>query len=149
MTDFDFGVIWTSLPFLWEGLQLSLWLTFLAVIGGIVLGTLLALARLVRYPAIWPLIAAGYVNLIRSVPLILVIFWFYFLVPLVFGSPGRQFLLGPDRVCSCLRPPITPRLCAPAFKASPRVRSLQGNRLGSEYWQIQRHMSSCPKRSET
>lgn len=75
MTDFDFGVIWTSLPFLWEGLQLSLWLTFLAVIGGIVLGTLLTLARL---SGILPLalIAAGYVNLIRSVPLILVIFWF-------------------------------------------------------------------------
>ena len=90
MTDFDFSVIWILLPFLWEGLQLSLWLTFLAVIGGIVLGTLLALARL---SGIVPLafVAAAYVNLIRSVPLILVIFWFFFLVPLCFGRPVGSF----------------------------------------------------------
>ena len=81
MGDFDFSVIVDNLPFLWKGLQLSLWLTFLAVIGGMILGTVLALMRL---SGILPLslFAATYVNLIRSVPLILVIFWFYFLVPL-------------------------------------------------------------------
>jgi glutamate/aspartate transport system permease protein len=46
MGDFDFQVIIKSLPFLWQGLQLSLFLTFLAVLGGIVFGTLLALMRL-------------------------------------------------------------------------------------------------------
>lgn len=90
MGDFDFGVILNNLPFLWQGLQLSLWLTFLAVLGGIALGTLLALARL---SGIKPLafLAAAYVNLIRSVPLILVIFWFYFLVPLAVGRPIGGF----------------------------------------------------------
>jgi glutamate/aspartate transport system permease protein len=90
MENFDFNVIWSSLPFLWQGLQLSLWLTFLAMIGGVVLGTLLALARL---SGIKPLafVAATYVNLIRSVPLILVIFWFYFLVPLALGRPIGSF----------------------------------------------------------
>ncbi|MBQ0750696.1 MAG: amino acid ABC transporter permease [Roseovarius sp.] len=90
MGDFDFGVILNNLPFLWQGLQLSLWLTFLAVLGGIALGTLLALARL---SGIKPLafLAAAYVNLIRSVPLILVIFWFYFLVPLAVGQPIGGF----------------------------------------------------------
>ena len=38
MTGFDFNVIWSSLPFLWQGLQLSLLLTVLAIVGGIVLG---------------------------------------------------------------------------------------------------------------
>jgi glutamate/aspartate transport system permease protein len=90
MGDFDFGVILNNLPFLWQGLQLSLWLTFLAILGGIALGTLLALARL---SGIKPLaiFAAAYVNLIRSVPLILVIFWFYFLVPLALGRPIGGF----------------------------------------------------------
>lgn len=90
MGDFDFDVILNNLPFLWQGLQLSLWLTFLAVLGGIALGTLLALARL---SGIKPLaiFAAAYVNLIRSVPLILVIFWFYFLVPLALGRPIGGF----------------------------------------------------------
>ena len=90
MGDFDYGVIWTNLPFLWQGLQLSLWLTFLAIIGGIVLGTGLALMRLSGFLPL-SLFAATYVNLILSVPLILVIFWFYFLVPLAIGRPIGGF----------------------------------------------------------
>ncbi|MGD1983357.1 MAG: ABC transporter permease subunit [Chromatiaceae bacterium] len=90
MTDFDLSVIVDNLPFLWEGLQLSLLLTGLAIVGGIILGTLLALMRL---SGVLPLslFAAAYVNLIRSVPLILVIFWFYFLVPLALGRPIGSF----------------------------------------------------------
>lgn len=136
MEDFDFGVIIQSLPFLWEGLQLSLWLTFLAIVGGIVLGTLLALARL---SGILPLslLAAGYVNLIRSVPLILVIFWFYFLVPLLLGRPIGGFY-------SAL---IAFVLFEAAYYSEimragiQSVRSGQvfaGKATGLNYWQIQR-----------
>lgn len=90
MGDFDFAVIVDNLPFLFQGLQLSLLLTFLAVLGGIFFGTMLALMRL---SGILPLslLAGTYVNLIRSVPLILVIFWFYFLVPLALGRPIGNF----------------------------------------------------------
>jgi len=82
MGDFDFDVIRRSLPYLFKGMEYTLGLTFTAMIGGIFFGTLLALARL---SAIAPLslVASGYVNLMRSIPLVLVIFWFYFLVPLV------------------------------------------------------------------
>jgi len=59
----------------------SLNLTALSMLGGIVLGTLLALMRLSSY-RILSTPAGAYVNLLRSIPLILVIFWFYFLVPL-------------------------------------------------------------------
>jgi glutamate/aspartate transport system permease protein len=90
MTDFDLSVIVDNLPFLWEGLQLSLLLTGLAIVGGIILGTLLALMRLSDVLPL-SLFAAAYVNLIRSVPLILVIFWFYFLVPLALGRPIGSF----------------------------------------------------------
>jgi glutamate/aspartate transport system permease protein len=79
-SEFDFEVIRGALPFLWEGMQFSLGLTLLAMAGGIVLGTLLALMRLSPLRALsWP--AGAYVNLVRSIPLILVIFWFYFLIP--------------------------------------------------------------------
>ena len=44
--DFDFSVLSASLPFLWTGLQFTLKLTIVAMLGGIALGTLLALARL-------------------------------------------------------------------------------------------------------
>jgi glutamate/aspartate transport system permease protein len=65
-------------------------LTGLAIVGGIILGTLLALMRLSDVLPL-SLFAAAYVNLIRSVPLILVIFWFYFLVPLALGRPIGSF----------------------------------------------------------
>ena len=78
---FDFGVIARSLPYLWSGMVFSLALTGLAMLGGIVLGTALALMRLSRF-ALLNVPAGAYVNLLRSTPLILVIFWFYFLVPL-------------------------------------------------------------------
>jgi glutamate/aspartate transport system permease protein len=90
MSEFDFGVILRALPFLWEGMQLTLLLTALATVGGIVLGTILALARLWAPPP-FPQLAAGYVNLLRSMPLILVVFWFYFLVPLVVGQAVGAF----------------------------------------------------------
>lgn len=90
MIDFEYSVILESLPFLWEGLKVSLWLTFWALLGGIAIGTILALMRLSGIK-ILSLFAATYVNLIRSVPLILVIFWFYFLVPLIIGRPIGGF----------------------------------------------------------
>ena len=78
---FDFDVIQRALPYLGQGMLFSLGLTVLAMLGGIVLGTLLALMRLSHF-RLFNLPASGYVNLLRSTPLILVIFWFYFLVPL-------------------------------------------------------------------
>jgi glutamate/aspartate transport system permease protein len=87
---FDFDVIQRSLPYLWKGMLFSFGLTALAMLGGIILGTLLALMRLSRH-AVFSAPAGAYVNLLRSIPLILVIFWFYFLVPLavkaVSGDP--------------------------------------------------------------
>src|SRR6266545_6141111 len=82
-TDFDFDVIRRSLPYLfYEGMTFTLTLTFLATAGGLFLGTLIAMMRLSGLPAL-PVIAASYANLMRSLPLVLVIFWFYFLVPYI------------------------------------------------------------------
>ena len=80
-TGFDFDVIQRALPYLWQGMLFTLGLTLLAMAGGIFLGTLLALMRLSSFKAL-NVPAGGYVNLLRSMPLILVIFWFYFLVPI-------------------------------------------------------------------
>jgi glutamate/aspartate transport system permease protein len=82
-SSFDFDVIWRSLPYLFfQGMTFTLLLTALATAGGIVVGTLLALMRLSGYPLL-SIPAAGYVNLMRSVPFVLMIFWFYFLVPYI------------------------------------------------------------------
>jgi glutamate/aspartate transport system permease protein len=80
---YDFDVIERSLGYLFrEGMVFTLTLTALAMTGGIVFGTLLAMMRLSAFRPLSAL-AGGYVNLMRSVPLLLVIFWFFFLVPYI------------------------------------------------------------------
>ena len=85
MGDLDFEVIGRSLPYLLRGLQYTVQLTVVAALGGTFFGTLLAMARLSSFRPV-SLTAAGYVNLMRSVPLLLVIFWFYFLAPVIVQS---------------------------------------------------------------
>ncbi len=66
--------------FVLGGLRFSVQLTIIATLGGILFGTLLALMRLSGKPALtWP--ATVYVNGMRSVPLVMVILWFFLLVP--------------------------------------------------------------------
>jgi len=82
---YDFDVIERSWVYLFrDGMTFSVTLTLLAMLGGIVLGTLLALMRLSPYKTL-NIIAGGYVNIMRSLPLVLVIFWFFFLVPYIGG----------------------------------------------------------------
>src|SRR5262249_55997172 len=80
-SNFDVDMIGGWLRYLfYDGMTFTLTLTALATLGGIVFGTMLALMRLSGIPPL-SMLAAGYVNLMRSVPLVLMIFWFYFLVP--------------------------------------------------------------------
>lgn len=90
MRNLDWSVIGHALPFLWQGLQTSFLLLALAMAGGILLGTLIAVLRL-SAPRPLAAIAAGYVNGLRSIPLIMVIFWFYLLVPLFIGRSVGAF----------------------------------------------------------
>ena len=80
---FDFNVIWRSAPYLFrDGMTFTLTLTAIATAGGVVLGTLIALLRLSGKPVL-SAVAVSYVNLMRSLPLVLVIFLFYFLMPYI------------------------------------------------------------------
>ncbi|MDY0011555.1 MAG: amino acid ABC transporter permease [Rhodocyclaceae bacterium] len=86
LANFDWSVIPVSLPFLWQGLLFSLELTLVAMGGGIILGTLLALARLSN-SRLLAAPAAIYVDTMRSIPLLMVILWFFFLIPIFTGQP--------------------------------------------------------------
>ncbi|APV50864.1 amino acid ABC transporter permease [Betaproteobacteria bacterium GR16-43] len=88
--DFDWNVIWKNREVLAGGMLLSLKLFAIALAGGIFFGTLLAMARLSSWKVLsYP--AAGFVNLIRSIPFIMAIFWFYFLTPVLVGKlTGQQ-----------------------------------------------------------
>ena len=72
--------------FVLKGLYFSVILTVIATLGGILLGTLLALMRLSGRK--WLMAPATvYVNGMRSIPLVMVILWFFLLVPLIIGRP--------------------------------------------------------------
>ena len=82
-SNFDFDIIRRSLSYLFiDGMTFTLTLTALSASGGLILGTLIALMRLSGYKLLGR-IAGLYVDLMRSLPLVLVIFWFYFLVPYI------------------------------------------------------------------
>ncbi|MGI4838523.1 MAG: amino acid ABC transporter permease [Janthinobacterium lividum] len=78
----DFSGIIPALPGLWNGMLMTLQLMGMGIVGGIVLGTLLALMRL-SPSKLLSRIAGAYVNYFRSIPLLLVITWFYLAVPFV------------------------------------------------------------------
>jgi glutamate/aspartate transport system permease protein len=86
MTALDFGFLnWNLVTnFIWKGLVFSVQLTLIAMVGGIVIGTILALMRLSGKK--WLVMAAAfYVNTLRSIPLVMVILWFFLLIPLLIG----------------------------------------------------------------
>ena len=89
MYDFDWSSIPGALPVLWEGMKTTLAITGTAIGVGIAWGTLLAMMRL-AHSRILSYFAASYVNLFRSIPLVMVILWFYLIVPqllnAVFGT---------------------------------------------------------------
>jgi glutamate/aspartate transport system permease protein len=140
--DFDFNVIQRSVGYLFrEGMTFTLTLTALAAAGGIVFGTLLAMMRLSSYRAL-SLVATGYVNLMRSIPLLLVIFWFYFLVPYI--GAWMTGASRPIQVGAFASTVITFTMFEAAYyseimragiQSIPRGQVSAGYALGLDYWQ--------------
>ena len=141
-SNFDFDVIERSWVYLFKtGMAFTLELTGFAMVGGILIGTLLAMMRLSKFKAL-AMVATGYVNLIRSIPLVLVIYWFYFLVPYIgawmigakepimvgaFSSSLITFILFEAAYyCEIMRAGI---------QSIPRGQVAAGYALGMNYWQ--------------
>ena len=147
MEGFDFDVIQRSLGYLFlDGMRFTLTLTALAMAGGIVFGTLLALMRLSALRAVSAL-AGAYVNLMRSVPLVLVIFWFFFLVPYI-----GAWLVGASRpiaVGAFLAALVTFTMFEAAYyceimragiQSVPRGQVWSAYALGLGYWRTMGHV---------
>src|SRR5574339_614744 len=139
---FDFDVIQRSFWYLFrDGMTFTLTLTAIAMAGGIVFGTLLAMMRLAGFAPL-AVVAGAYVNLMRSVPLVLVIFWFYFLVPWIGGwLIGAQ---GTVQVGAFLSAAVTFTMFEAAYyceimragiQSIPRGQVSAGYALGLNYWQ--------------
>ena len=143
--EFDWGVIWKYREALWDGMLTSLKLFAIALAGGIFFGTLLALARLARWKAL-SVPAAGFVNLIRSIPFIMAIFWFYFLTPMIVSKfTGQQGeAVGPftSAVVAFImvESAYYSEIVRAGIQSIPRGQPAAAYALGMNYWQSMGHV---------
>jgi glutamate/aspartate transport system permease protein len=145
--NFDFDVIERSWSYLFlDGMTFTIRLTLLAMTGGIACGTMLAMMRL-SSSALVSRLAGAYVNGIRSLSLVLVIFWFYFLMPYIgawaigsrepievgaFTSSLVTFILYESAYyCEIMRAGI---------QSVSRGQKWAGYALGMDYWQGMRYV---------
>jgi glutamate/aspartate transport system permease protein len=84
--DFDFLTLEVVSNFVVKGFLFSIELTLIAVTGGILIGTVLALMRM-SGSKVLNLMAGFYINTMRSIPLVMVILWVFLLIPLMLGQP--------------------------------------------------------------
>ena len=139
---YDFEVIQRTLPYLFkEGMTFTVTLTLIAMTGGIFFGTILAMMRMGRFRLL-SIVAGTYVNMMRAVPLVLVMVWFYFLMPYVGAwiiGAARPVAVG--AFMSCV---ITFMLFEAAYyceimragiQSIPRGQVAAGQALGLNYWQ--------------
>lgn len=119
-----------------KGLLFSLQLTLIATIGGIVVGTFLALMRLSGKPfLVYP--ATIYVNTMRSIPLVMVILWFFLLIPLLIGKP-----IGADLSAAitfiAFEAAFFSEIVRAGIASIPKGQSYAGEALGMTYGQNMR-----------
>ena len=88
-----FDVVWENLPFLLQGLGMTVLMTLLSMLGGLALGVLVALLRLSPWRPV-TLTAYGYTELFRTTPLLVQIVWIFYVLPLMTGIVLSPFYSG-------------------------------------------------------
>jgi glutamate/aspartate transport system permease protein len=119
-----------------KGFLFSIQLTVIATVGGIVVGTFLALMRLSGKPVlVYP--AAFYVNVMRSIPLVMVILWFFLLIPMLIGRP-----IGADLSATitfiAFEAAFFSEIVRAGIQSVPRGQTYAGEALGMTYGQNMR-----------
>jgi polar amino acid transport system permease protein len=110
-----FAAIFANLPYLLRGLELTIMLSVVSLVGSTVLGIVLAVLRLsplwwLRWPAIL------YIDIVRMIPLVMVIFWIFFLIPILTGQ--------------AVAPPIAALVALIVFNASYMAEVVRGGLNG-------------------
>jgi glutamate/aspartate transport system permease protein len=121
------------LTFLWTGFLFSANLTLVAMTGGIVFGTLLAMGRLANLGFVSK-VATAYVNLMRSIPLVMVILWFFLVIPLITGQS-----VGAERSAlitfTAFEAAYYSEIMRAGIQSVSRGQVMAGQALGMTYWQ--------------
>ncbi|MBB3978582.1 polar amino acid transport system permease protein [Rhizobium azooxidifex] len=90
---FDWSIIWQSMGALWQGALVTIALTVLTMVLAVPLGIVVALLRESRLKPVSAL-ATAYVELMRNVPIILVVYWAFYVLPILTGVGFSPFLTG-------------------------------------------------------
>ena len=145
MHHFDWSGIPGALPTLWTGAIITFKITLCAIVVGIVWGTLLALMRLSSVkPLEW--FAKGYVTVFRSIPLVMVLLWFFLIVPQVLQnvlglSPDIDIRLASAMVAfSLFEAAYYSEIIRAGIQAVPRGQVNAAFALGMRYGQAMRYV---------
>ena len=119
--------------FILKGLLFSIQLTLIATLGGVIFGTLLALMRLSNQKVLTT-IATWYVNVMRSIPLVMVILWFFLLMPSIIGrSIGAE--LSAYITFIAFEAAFFSEIIRAGINSVPQGQNLAANALGMNYQQ--------------
>ncbi len=134
----DWSVVGRNFTFMIGGLGLTLQLAVIALAGGFLLGVMVGMGRLsstswVYYPATF------YVHFFRSQPLILVIFWFYFLVPVIVGRPLGAFVSAVVAFV-VFEAAYFAEIVRGGMKSVKKGQQMAAYASGLSYYQVQRHV---------
>jgi glutamate/aspartate transport system permease protein len=122
--------------FVLKGMLFSVELTLVATVGGIVFGTILALMRL-SGNKILATPAVIYVNGMRSIPLVMVILWFFLLIPFLIGrSIGAE--LSATITFVAFEAAYFSEIMRAGIQSIPRGQVMAGQALGMSYSQNMR-----------
>ncbi len=138
MSALDFSFVeWDIFnKFVLKGMLFSVELTIVATIGGIVFGTILALMRLSGNKVL-ELPAVIYVNGMRSIPLVMVILWFFLLIPFLIGrSIGAE--LSATITFVAFEAAYFSEIMRAGIQSIPRGQVMAGQALGMSYAQNMR-----------
>jgi polar amino acid transport system permease protein len=81
---FRFDVVWSNIGYLLDGLGLTLLISLMSLLASIVVGMIIALGRRARSRWIsFP--AATYCELFRDTPVLVQLFWVYYVLPILIG----------------------------------------------------------------
>ncbi|MFM0595716.1 MULTISPECIES: glutamate/aspartate ABC transporter permease GltK [Paraburkholderia] len=143
MHHFDWSGIPGALPTLWTGAIVTFQITLIAIVFGIIWGTILAMLRLSSFkPFVW--FAKAYVTIFRSIPLVMVLLWFFLIVPQVLQnvlglSPDIDIRLASAMVAfSLFEAAYYSEIIRAGIQAVPRGQVNASFALGMNYWQAMR-----------
>jgi len=140
MNHLDFSVYSFDLfrSYVLSGLAFSLELTAIAMVGGILIGTVLAMMRLSGIKLL-EVPARIYVDGLRSIPLVMVILWVYLLIPLFLGKPiGKE--ISAIITFTIFEAAYYSEIMRAGIQSIPRGQVFAGQAIGLTYGQNMRHV---------